>query len=176
MDRERLRWIVGLRKLRALRERRQEKLALAARAHPVASSALARSTSLAVLLLLAPALRGCSDQKSSTEPPRIDMSSDEAAARSIGRVREALDDQQRRELTDATLVLVRHALGVDRAAGLDPEQARIAVKKVLDGRTAAEVIAEARALEAKDGAGAPKPLASGGEPGAAAPGGGAGTP
>jgi hypothetical protein len=117
----------------------------------------ARSTSLAFLLLLAPAIRGCSSEPSA-DPPRIDMSSDEAAARSIERVREKLDDDQRRELTDATVLLVRHALGVDRAAGLDPAKARSAVKRVLDGRTAAEVIAQARAVEAQGGV--PHPAAT----------------
>jgi len=175
MDRERVRWIIGLRRLRALRERR-ERMALATRAPAGTSSALARSTSLAVLLLLAPALRACSDRQSSTEPPRIDMSSDEAAAQSIGRVRESLDEEQRRELTDATVLLVRNALGADRASALDPEKARVAVKQVLDGRTAAEVIAEARAIEAKGGVGMPKPAAPSGKPSPAAPGGSAGSP
>lgn len=124
----------------------------------------ARQTSLAVLLLLGPALSaGCSRPESS-EPPRIDMSSDEAAARSIGRVRDSLDEEQRRELTDATMVLVRQAMGADRAAALDPDKARVAVKQVLDGKTAAEVIAAAQAVEASGarlpGSGNPAPTAA----------------
>jgi hypothetical protein len=179
MDRRRVRWIVSLRRLRERQERRRRALlsALAPRAGTGAPAAIARTTSLAVLLLLAPALRGCSSPQSSADPPRIDMSSDEAAARSIERVRDSLDEQQRRELTDATVLLVRHALGADRAAALDPDKARIAVKQVLDGRTAAEVIAEARAVESKGGPGFPgKSAAPGSGSAPASPGGDAGAP
>jgi hypothetical protein len=129
-------------------------------------AAHARTTSLAFLLLLAPTLPGCSGRSASSDPPRIDMSSDEAAARAIERVRDSLDDEQRRELTDATVLLVRHALGSDRASALDPDKARAAVKQVLDGRTAAEVIAQARTVEAAGGV--PTAGAASGEPGAGA--------
>lgn len=166
MDSHRVRWIAGLRRLREERARGERRRARASRTATGAPGAIARSTSLAVLLLLAPGLRGCSDPQSSAEAPRIDMSSDEAAARSIERVRDSLDDDQRRALTDATVLLVRHALGDDRASALDPDKARRAVKQVLDGRTAAEVIAEARAVEEKGGArpphlGGPAPATSG---------------
>ncbi|HZR84253.1 MAG TPA: DUF6694 family lipoprotein [Candidatus Binatia bacterium] len=107
----------------------------------------ARGTSLACLLLLAPAMDACRSEPSS-DAPRIDMSSDDAAARSIERVREQLDEEQRRQLTDATLVLVRNEMRVDAKAPLDPEKARAALKKVLDGKTAAEVIQQARVVEA----------------------------
>lgn len=124
---------------------------------------------LAVALLIAPVLgSGCSHSEKAAEP-RIDMSTDESAARTIGQVRDSLDDEQRRELTDATMVLVRHAMGVDRAAALDPDKAKAAVKQVLNGKTAAQIIAEAQAIEAK---GEPLPV-PGGNPKA---GGAAGAP
>lgn len=125
-----------------------------------------RVVALGLALLIAPALGACSHSDKSG-PPRIDMSTDESAARTIGQVRDSLDEAQRRELTDATMVLVRRAMGVDRAAALDPDKAKVAVKQVLDGKTANQIIAEAQAIEAAD-----KPLPVG--PGKA--GGGAGAP
>jgi hypothetical protein len=132
-------------------------------------AALRRGTCLAAAAALALAMgaTACSKPEPAGEP-RIDMSSDEAAARSIERVRETLDEEQRKQLADATVILVRHNLGVDRSAPLDPTNAGAAVKKVLDGKTAAEVIAEAQKVEA----GSPAP-AGGAAPPAAAPTGGA---
>jgi hypothetical protein len=121
------------------------------------------STLLAAVL----ATGGCSRSDPVGEPPRIDMSSDEAAARSIERVRDSLDESQRHELADAAVILVRNALGADRAAALDPEKAQDALRKVLDGKTADQVIADARAVQAKGGAAppaAPPPPAAGSPP------------
>lgn len=110
---------------------------------------------------------GCSRSDTSSAPPRIDMSTDESAARTIGQVRDSLDEEQRRELTDATMVLVRHAMGVDRAAALDPDKAKVAVKQVLNGKTANQIIAEAQAIEASGvglPAGSPKAGGAAGAP------------
>ena len=106
-----------------------------------------RSTSLAFLLVLAPAMgSGARDlpRRTGVEAPRIDMSNDESATRSMTLVNETLDQGTRSAFLRATLVLVDREMGDVGADTADPVRAREAVRRVLDGRTAAEVIAAAR--------------------------------
>ncbi|MBU6281525.1 hypothetical protein KGQ64_04715 [bacterium] len=104
--------------------------------------------SLAFLLLAAPALSACtSTPRVDADAPRIDMSSDESAARTMERLQKSLTAQQLNEFNQATLALVRQELEVGQQENkLDPQKARVAVKKVLDGKTAAEVVAAARGM------------------------------
>lgn len=102
--------------------------------------------SLAFLLLAAPGLGGCTGApRVDADAPRIDMSTEESAARTMERLQKSLTPQQLNDFNQATLALVRKELEVGQDENkLDPQKARIAVKKVLDGRTAAEVVAAAR--------------------------------
>ncbi len=106
--------------------------------------------SLAFLLLAAPGLGGCTGApRVDADTPRIDMSSEESAARTMERLQKSLTPQQLNEFNQATLALVRKELDVGQAENrLDPQRARVAVKKVLDGKTAAEVVAAAKQIPA----------------------------
>lgn len=104
--------------------------------------------SLAFLILMAPGMSGCTASPGrEAEAPSIDMSSEESAMRTMARLQQSLTPQELNEFNQATLMLVRQEIGVAPDANqLDPQRARVAVKKVLDGRTAAEVIAAAKPL------------------------------
>ena len=104
--------------------------------------------SLAFLLFAAPGLSACSGpSRLDGDQPRIDMTTEESATRTMARLQKSLTPQQLNEFNLATLALVRRELDVGKDENrLDPQKARIAVKKVLDGRTAAEVIAAAKQL------------------------------
>lgn len=108
----------------------------------------AKGTSIAFLLMIAPAMgSGChgAARPRDVGEVRIDMTSEESATRSMARLRDTLDAHGRSAFLHATMVLVDREMSApgDMAAA-DPVLARAAVRKVLDGRTAAEVIAAAR--------------------------------
>ncbi|MFM7141597.1 MAG: hypothetical protein ACKO2K_06735 [Alphaproteobacteria bacterium] len=112
--------------------------------------------SLAFLLLAAPGIGGCTGSpRGTTDAPRIDMSTEESAARTMESLQKSLTPQQLNDFNQATLALVRKELDVGQGEDkLDPQKARVAVKKVLDGRTAAEVVAAARQAQSAPAAAA----------------------
>lgn len=90
------------------------------------------------------------------DAPRIDMTNAETATESMATVRDSLPDEEKARFADATSVLVLHALGPDReAAARNPEKSEAAVREALDGKTAAQVIAEAEDVRAQGGAASP---------------------
>jgi hypothetical protein len=107
-----------------------------------------RDTARALALLGLLGLLACSS------PPRLDFSSDESAERSLAEVTAALGPEEKERFSNAFSVVVRHALG---GGVLDVESSpanRQKLAAALDGKTAAEVIADAQKLEAqkpKDG-------------------------
>jgi len=90
----------------------------------------------------------------SREPsPRIDMSTPETAQRSLREVRRSLSDEERVRFTAAASALAQHRQATGAA---DPRDANDALRGVLDGRTAEEVIAAAAALPKADGSATPR--------------------
>jgi hypothetical protein len=73
-------------------------------------------------------------------PPRIDMSTPQAAQRSMTEVRRSLSDAERVRFTAAASLLAQH----EQAVGAGDAEA--ALQRALGGRTADEVIAAAAAL------------------------------
>lgn len=90
-------------------------------------------------------LAGCSD-------PKIDASSDEAMKASVGKVRESLPQEKRKEFDEAVQVLALSNLNMkdllaDGASSAGTVKGK--VRKSLDGKTGQQVIAEAERVRAE---------------------------
>ncbi|HEY8514202.1 MAG TPA: DUF6694 family lipoprotein [Candidatus Binatia bacterium] len=86
----------------------------------------------------------------SREEPRLDMSTQESAKRSMEEVRASLSKEDQQRFNQAAAALVVNAVKPPQGeAPKDPAQVQAAINAALNGKTAAEVIAAGEALQAK---------------------------
>ena len=84
---------------------------------------------------------------SKSSDPKIDMTSQQTLQTSLQAIAQTLDDTQKQEFANALQIVVNAEAVKLTAAKATQEQAAASFKQLLDGKTAKEIIAQAKAIK-----------------------------